>query len=257
MSTGTTAIWSNYTGTSSTTSSIIAFNTFVNTMVTAPTQAVVAYDADSYVEAALRLRLDRDRQMLLRWKHVPVPVKFNFKRLLHDSDVRNPEHKVSEMKVTEGYVLERRRTYVLPDGATLRIDDHGNYGIYDEDAQVVYAANKLREFNHFINASDLLEQFIRSMGKDYDVAQSEVLQLPVNVFIHWLILQAAKKDGDRIDDLPTVEDALPKTKMLPAPVQPWALLPKCRVCSRFISKERWSTKRTVCVKHDSTKGVLT
>lgn len=100
--------------------------------------------------------------------------------------------------------------YELPDGAKLVIDSAGNYKILDEEAHVVYLACRIREFNPYINASDLLEAFIEEVGRLDGVDQSDVLGLPIEAFINWIILQAAKRDGDRLDGLPSVETALIK-----------------------------------------------
>lgn len=98
--------------------------------------------------------------------------------------------------------------YELPDGSTLVIDSTGNYKVLDENAKVVYRACRVREFNPYINASDLLEAFIKEVGKIDGVDQSEILRLPIEAFINWIILQAAKRDGDPLDGLPSVESAL-------------------------------------------------
>lgn len=52
-----------------------------------------------------------------------------------------------------------------------------------------------REFNAFLNASDQLEAFIKYVGT-LGVRQSEVLGLPLDLFVKWLILEAAKKDNE-------------------------------------------------------------
>ena len=118
--------------------------------------------------------------------------------------------------------LKPGKAYDLPDGGKVMLDDHGNYRIEDQNAKVIYKANRLREFNPYVNASDLLEDFIRDM-KQFDVRQSELLGLPVNVFIHWLILKAAERDGDAINTPP-----------------PQAVLPKrdvrCLCCGRFLPR---------------------
>jgi hypothetical protein len=119
--------------------------------------------------------------------------------------------------------LERGKSYDLPDGAKLEIDAQGNYTVLDDAAKVVYKANRIREFNVYLSASDLLEDFIRDMGKE-GVLQSELLQLPVNCFIHWLILQAAIKDGD------STEDCVPPQKFLPKKKD------RCKCCGRFLPR---------------------
>ena len=52
-----------------------------------------------------------------------------------------------------------------------------------------------REFNKYVNASDLLETFIQDMGA-LGLSQKEFLDLPVNAFITWLVLKAAVADGE-------------------------------------------------------------
>lgn len=110
--------------------------------------------------------------------------------------------------------------YELPDGASLNIDDAGNYKIEDQNAKVIYRANRVREFNRYLNASDLLEAFIEEVGKLDCVDQTQVLRLPIEAFINWLILQAAQKDGDPTENLPSIEAALraPSCCALPPPI---------------------------------------
>lgn len=99
--------------------------------------------------------------------------------------------------------------YELPDGSTLKIDQLGNYKIEDKNAQIRYLANRVRAFNPCLNASDLLEKFIDFMDKEFQITQEEMLQVPINAFIHWLIREAARRDGDPVDALPRIADALP------------------------------------------------
>jgi len=117
--------------------------------------------------------------------------------------------------------LRAGKNYDLPDGAKLSIDFNGNYEIADRNAKVVYKANNLREFNRFINASDLLEDFIRYAG-EHGARQGDVLGIPIEYFIGWLVMKAAETDGDPMPkDIPT----------LPSPA-----LPRCRACGRFLKK---------------------
>ena len=96
---------------------------------------------------------------------------------------------------------------VMPDGSIIEISRDGNYVINDKNSKPTYRANRLgREFNKFMNASDLLEQFIDYV-KVLDVSQTEFLKLPVELFINWLIMQAAIQDGEEPPVVP----------MLPAP----------------------------------------
>jgi hypothetical protein len=114
------------------------------------------------------------------------------------------------------------KQYDLPDGAVLSLDAHGNYTIVDHAAKVIYKANRIREFNPYINASDLLEDFIRDMGQ-HGVRQSELLGLPVNIFIHWLILKAAEKDGDDLKDVTPPQRLLSQRRHT-----------RCLCCGRYL-----------------------
>ena len=75
-----------------------------------------------------------------------------------------------------------------------------------------------REFNRYINASDLLEEFIRFLG-EHKVRQGEVLKLPIDLFVKWLILRACEQDGEE----PNV------TLQLPPPRQQ----ARCLGCGRW------------------------
>jgi len=77
-------------------------------------------------------------------------------------------------------------------------------------------------FNRFINASDLLEEFIKWLGGQ-GVRQREVFQMPMEFFIKWLILRACEQDGE------TPNVTMPA---LPAPRHQ----PRCLGCGRFVTK---------------------
>lgn len=94
--------------------------------------------------------------------------------------------------------LEPGTIHKLPDGSKVVIDFNGNYEIIDKNAIVTYQANNIREFNKYVNASDLLESFIRDVGK-LGVKQKDIFSLPIDLFINWLIVKAAEKDGDKIN----------------------------------------------------------
>ncbi len=76
------------------------------------------------------------------------------------------------------------------------------------------------EFNRYINASDLLEEFIRWLGTQR-VRQSEVMALPIDLFIKWLILRACEQDGEE----PNVTLELPSPRAR-----------QCAGCGRFLPK---------------------
>lgn len=78
------------------------------------------------------------------------------------------------------------------------------------------------EFNRFVNASDLLEEFIAWLGGQ-GVRQGEVLTLPLDLFVKWLIIRACEQD--KVE--PGVVLALPA-----APPQP-----RCLGCQRFMRRD--------------------
>jgi hypothetical protein len=112
----------------------------------------------------------------------------------------------------------------LPDGTKIDVKADGSYQIIDKDAKIVYRANRLREFNTFLNASDKLEDFIRYCG-EYGVRRDDMLQLPVKLFVAWLAVEAAKADEEPEPPIPLIPD-LRK-----------AAAPRCGGCGRFMRPE--------------------
>lgn len=110
------------------------------------------------------------------------------------------------------------------DGTIIDIDSLGNISVCDKDARIIYKSNRIREFNRYLNASDLLEDFIRFAGKN-GVRQGEVLQIPIEIFINWLIIEASKADGEEPPALP-LENPLKRD------------YDRCLHCGRFISKQK-------------------
>lgn len=93
----------------------------------------------------------------------------------------------------------------LPDGAVLKVAADGSYVLEDKAAKVTYRACLVREFNPFINASDKVEDFIDYCGA-HDVAQDEMLDMPLKLFIGWLMMEAAKADGEPEPQAPMVTE---------------------------------------------------
>jgi hypothetical protein len=80
-------------------------------------------------------------------------------------------------------------------------------------------------FNPYLNASDLLEDFIKEVGK-LNVRQDEFLSLPIKLFIQWLIQESALHDGE---DKP--QEFVEASKQLKYNS------PRCLYCGRYISKK--------------------
>lgn len=120
-------------------------------------------------------------------------------------------------------------TYNLEDGTKLIIDDKGNFRIEDKDAKVTYKSNNVREFNKYINSSDLLSDFIEDMGKLGATAE-QVLNTPIQFFIRWLIYKSAESDGEESD-----ESLLDITKSVKMNIEPPKRITfKCKHCGKFI-----------------------
>lgn len=118
------------------------------------------------------------------------------------------------------------RNFKLPDGGILRLDAMGNYKLDDSQAQVIYQASRNKAFNPYVNASDMLAKFIEFLGPLH-VRRHEVSELPLKLFVNWLILAAASADGDT-----PPAGVIPITrKHLPNRVGP-----RCPACGHFVVK---------------------
>lgn len=138
-------------------------------------------------------------------------------------------------------ILKEDLIIKLPDGTKIHLKADGNFRIEDENAKVIYAANRLREFNPFVNAGDLVAKFIDFVRETVPtVRKNDVATLPLQLFIHWLIIEAATKDAD-----PIPEDVVrpEKNRLLIERVRPRCLLPSCR---RFVRRKLASGGFSYC-----------
>jgi len=129
---------------------------------------------------------------------------------------------------------EGRGRIKFADDAILEIDDQGQWKLFDENQHVLYRGGP-REFNKYVNASDLLEEFIGDCGKVH-VQQDEILKLPLGLFVHWLIIKAAEQDDDPMsaEGVPRLEQDVKK------------LSPRCSGCGQFINKNRAKAGLFIC-----------
>lgn len=97
------------------------------------------------------------------------------------------------------------------------------YQIEDKDAKVVYKGCPTRDFNAYLNASDKLEEFIKFCG-NAGVRQGDMLGIPIELFIKWLVIEAARTDGEKTEMLLDLR-ALPDYSQ-----------PRCS-CGRYLSRE--------------------
>jgi hypothetical protein len=123
----------------------------------------------------------------------------------------------------------------LPDGSVFCLADDGSYTIADKDAKITYRANRIREFNRFLNASDLMEEFIAFLGTK-GARQKDVLGVPIEVFINWLIMRAAMQDNVPVPEGLRIENH----PRLMAPK------PRCRSCGRFIPRRHMEAGVPFC-----------
>lgn len=141
-------------------------------------------------------------------------------------------------------VLAAGVDYDLPNGSRLAIDDDGNYKIENEQQQITYRANTSRAFNPYINAGDMMAKFVEEAVR-LGVARDEVLKLPINLFISWLIIAAAEQDGEErpADIVPISADPLLLS----------VVRPKCLQCGRFIPRLYHRNRFPFCNPEHATK----
>ncbi len=133
-------------------------------------------------------------------------------------------------------VIDREMTLELPDGTIIEVKDDGSYAVVDADAKVKYKGNPLREFNRYINASDLLEEFVDFVGSVGGIDKQGFFDLPVELFIRWLVIRAAEADGDDAPEDEAVLKASLAPKALPAPApKVWR---NCKCCGKFVTKKK-------------------
>jgi hypothetical protein len=120
--------------------------------------------------------------------------------------------------------LGEERNIHFPDGSIIEVRADGSFVVNDKDAKITYKANRIREFNRFLNVSDRLEEFIKFCDSA-GVKSDEMLNLPISLFVAWVCLEAAKADNE-----PPPEDV----KLLPNLRK--YIAPKCPSCGRFISR---------------------
>ncbi len=127
-----------------------------------------------------------------------------------------------------GYTIQdgHRATLTWPDGAKLRVKHNGSWSIDDKDAKVIYRANRVRDFNRHFNAAERMEEFIAYCGT-FGITKAEMLDLPVSLFISWLVLQAAKADDE--PDPPEAKTLIPDLRARAEPV--------CRGCGAALTPE--------------------
>lgn len=130
-------------------------------------------------------------------------------------------------------VLGQKLELNLPDGGKFTLEKDGSYKLEDDAARVTYAAARHREFNRYLNASDLIEEFIGEIG-GLGIKKGEILKVPMSAFIAFLVVKAAEADGEEPPavEIDMIESARDSVLLLPAPIKK----PKCCCCGRFIAR---------------------
>lgn len=77
-----------------------------------------------------------------------------------------------------------------------------------------------REFNKYVNASDLLEEFVAFLGEN-GVRRGEVLRLPLDLWFKWLIVRACEEEDEKPPVVVQIPTAATGRK-------------RCQVCQRFM-----------------------
>jgi hypothetical protein len=93
------------------------------------------------------------------------------------------------------------------DGTLIEVDATGNFTIKDEQARITYLATRVRNFNRFVNGSDLVGEFIEDLGK-LGANQEQAAAADIEMFIRWLVHKAAEHDQEAPpEDVPAVSAA--------------------------------------------------
>jgi hypothetical protein len=137
--------------------------------------------------------------------------------------------RADRMKLSTACKLE------LPDGTLVDVQADGSYQILDADAKIKYKGNPLREFNRYVNASDLLEEFVDFVASVGGINKEGFLGLPVELFIRWLVIRAAEADGDEAPEDEMALKAHPA--LLPAPTAAISYR-NCKCCGRFVTRKK-------------------
>jgi hypothetical protein len=129
-----------------------------------------------------------------------------------------------EIKIPDG--VHSNATFILPNDVKIHLfaDDH--IEIDESDGHQIYKTAPVRGFNKYLNASDLMEDFVRYCATQ-KITRREFQNLPISLFICWIILESAKADGDPTEESQLLLDQQKKTHINP--------VHRCRCCGKFIS----------------------
>jgi hypothetical protein len=146
------------------------------------------------------------------------------------------------------------RRFEAKRGSEYRIDlGNGEYLEVDADGKVTHHAQSTRiyepcrryEFNPFVNASDIMEEFVEFVAA-LGVRRQAFLELPLGLFVKYLILRSAEKDGDDLEELGVSPESLRADKALVASTKPLKWSGRCLRCGRYVKRERVSLGFAFC-----------
>ena len=139
----------------------------------------------------------------------------------------------------------------LPDGGVFELNADGSYSLKDANAKITYKAARHREFNKYLNCSDLIEEFINYVG-GIGLKKNEIMKIPVSLFIAFLVVRAAEADGEDVpeQEVMMLKNAHNDILLLPAPDKK----PHCELCGRFISSRLKSAGLLYCNPEHAGKG---
>jgi hypothetical protein len=128
-------------------------------------------------------------------------------------------------------------TFTLPNGVKINLFPDDHIEIDEKDGRQLYRTEATRGFNKFLNASDLLEEFIAYCAEQ-KMTRKDFAELPISLFIYWLIVQAAETDGDSTQEsMPLLTHAVKEQKFKPS---------HCKCCGRFLSSKMVSHGINFC-----------
>lgn len=139
----------------------------------------------------------------------------------------------------------------LPDGGVFELKADGSYTLLDKDAKITYRAARHREFNKYLNCSDLIEEFINYVG-GIGLKKNEIMKIPISLFIAFLVVRAAESDGEELpeEEVMMLKNAHNDILLLPAPDKK----PHCDYCGRFISPRLKSANLLYCNPEHAGRG---
>jgi hypothetical protein len=135
--------------------------------------------------------------------------------------------------VSDWFIPDPNGTLTWNPAYTATVSTPITYALNLANQSVAYAAGPVqvvnvqpappREFNKYLNASDLLAAFGKyAQEVRRHLTMEEFMELPIHLFVQWLVIEAA-----RFDQTP-VPDGVPATVRF---------LHRCRDCGRFLPRE--------------------